>query len=90
MSDNGTQELPQGWDWTTFGEVSKSDVEQDGPEGNSEFLYVDIGSINNRTKKIAEPKTLPKTEAPSRARQCLKPGDVLISMTRPTDRSAES
>ena len=48
-----------------------------------DFLYVDISSIDNYTKRVTTPKKLPVDQAPSRARQHLKGGDVLISMTRP-------
>jgi type I restriction enzyme S subunit len=44
---------------------------------------VDIGSIDRETKRIVDPKVLPSSKAPSRAKQLLKSGDVLVSMTRP-------
>lgn len=65
-----------------IGEVTETRVEQTGPQGR-EFTYVDIGSIDRETKRIVEPKVLPSSKAPSRARQLLKTGDVLVSMTRP-------
>ena len=68
---------------STLDEVTVQKVEQTGPAPNSDFVYVDIGSVDNRTKRIVEPKRLPAGEAPSRARQCLRAGDVLVSMTRP-------
>ena len=68
---------------STLDDVTVQKVEQAGPASNSEFVYVDIGSVDNRTKRIVEPKRMPADEAPSRARQCLRAGDVLVSMTRP-------
>ena len=65
-----------------LGELTESRVEQTGPSG-TEFTYVDIGSIELNTKRIVEPKVLPASKAPSRAKQVLKRGDVLVSMTRP-------
>jgi len=56
--------------------------EQTGPIEQS-FVYVDIGSVNKESKLIETPKTLSKVDAPSRARQLLRTGDVLVSMTRP-------
>jgi type I restriction enzyme S subunit len=76
-------DLPTGWAQSTIGDVTEKTVEQHEPYGDTEFLYVDISSIDNQTKIIAEPKLLPIDEAPSRARQHLKLGDVLVSMTRP-------
>lgn len=68
---------------STIGDVIKSKVDQGLPKDQDEFTYIDIGSIDTRLKKIAAAKRLPTDEAPSRARQRLQPGDVLVSMTRP-------
>ena len=67
----------------TFGELTQGRVQQDGPTGRGEFTYVDISSIDRTTKRIVEAKKLPIAKVPSRARQILKAGDVLVSMTRP-------
>ncbi len=80
---NGLPELPKGWTWTTIGEVVEPSIEQGSPTDRAEFLYVDISSIDNKTKRIIEPKTLPTSEAPSRAKQHLMRQDVVVSMTRP-------
>lgn len=66
----------------TLGEVVESTIEQGGPV-SAEFTYIDIGSIDRETKRIVSPKVLPKSKAPSRAKQRLQTGDVLVSMTRP-------
>lgn len=65
----------------TLGELADEPVEQTGPM--SDFVYVDISSIDRETKKITEAKTLTLAQAPSRAKQLLRAGDVLVSMTRP-------
>jgi type I restriction enzyme S subunit len=82
VNEDAQNGLPPGWTYTTIGDITESAVEQGPPDGR-EFLYVDISSIDNATKRIASPKALPSSQAPSRARQRLKPGDVLVSMTRP-------
>lgn len=64
-------------------EVSYSRVAQDDPPCRGEFTYVDISSIDHESKRIVGPKVLPVTKAPSRAKQVLKAGDVVVSMTRP-------
>lgn len=46
------------------------------------FCYVDIGSIDNRTNRIAETKQFHGAEAPSRARRPVQAGDVLFSNVR--------
>src|SRR5262245_40399126 len=83
MIESQEVETPNGWSWATVGEVTEAAIEQKAPEGQSNFLYVDISSIDNKTKRIVEPKSIPVSQAPSRARQQLKPNDVLVSMTRP-------
>lgn len=67
--------------FATFGEVADEHVEQTGP--TDDFIYVDISSIDRETKMITEPKSLTLPQAPSRAKQILRAGDVLVSMTRP-------
>ncbi len=67
----------------TFGDLTVPKVEQSGPGADGEFVYVDISSIDNQAKRIVEPKRLASDSAPSRARQRLRAGDVLVSMTRP-------
>ena len=68
---------------SSFGELTALRVEQTGPSGGEEFVYVDISSIDNQAKRIVDPKRLTPEVAPSRARQRLRKGDVLVSMTRP-------
>lgn len=65
----------------TLGELADEPVEQSGPTGD--FVYIDISSIDRATKRIVDPKFLTQSQAPSRAKQVLKAGDVLVSMTRP-------
>ena len=66
----------------TIGDVTDGPVAQSGPLGG-DFTYVDIGSIDREAKVIVDAKKLPASEVPSRARQVLATGDVLVSMTRP-------
>jgi type I restriction enzyme S subunit len=75
-------DLPSGWVWVTLGEVTEP-VEQRGPSGCEAFRYIDIGAVDNEGKRIVGEKTIPVGDAPSRARQNVRTGDVLVSMTRP-------
>lgn len=68
---------------TTLGELTEGRVSQVGPTNRGEFTYVDISSIDRDSKRIVDSKVLPVAEAPSRAKQVLKAGDVVVSMTRP-------
>ena len=45
--------------------------------------YIDISSIDNSTNTIIGSTEYAIKEAPSRAQQCLKNGDILISTVRP-------
>jgi type I restriction enzyme S subunit len=68
---------------SNLGELTVPTIDQSGPRKTGEFTYIDISSIDNKLKRIVEPKRLPGNAAPSRARQRLQTGDVLVSMTRP-------
>ncbi|MDP2221505.1 MAG: hypothetical protein Q8K34_15125, partial [Hydrogenophaga sp.] len=65
----------------SLGELADESVEQIGPI--DDFFYVDISSIDRESKKIIDAKPLTLSQAPSRAKQVLRTGDVLVSMTRP-------
>ena len=51
-------------------------------ETDNSFLYIDIASVNTRTGDI-QPVEIPEREAPSRARQKVQAGEVLVSTVRP-------
>ena len=51
--------------------------------GDEEFSYIDLSAIDQQRKQIAEARTIACAEAPSRARQLVEVGDVLISTVRP-------
>lgn len=52
-------------------------------ESDATITYVDISSVDASSKTIVKPSTIAASDAPSRARQLLKEGDVLISTVRP-------
>lgn len=54
-----------------------------GSSRQEEFTYIDISSIQQETKSIEGARMLPCSEAPSRARQLVADGDVLVSTVRP-------
>lgn len=47
------------------------------------FQYVDLSSIDNKKKIITKASKILTIEAPSRAKQILKKGDILVSTVRP-------
>jgi len=47
------------------------------------YDYISISDVDNELKRIVGHTAIDKTDAPSRARQLLKPNDVLVSTVRP-------
>jgi len=47
------------------------------------FLYIDLGSIDQQQKRITRATSLLTKDAPSRARQLVRAGDILVSTVRP-------
>lgn len=78
----GMRELPEGWVECAIGDVS-GQPQQKQPAAGVEFTYIDISSVDRETKAITNPQRLMGDKAPSRARQLVQTGDVLVSMTRP-------
>lgn len=66
-------------------ELCVSQIEQRDPREQPDLLfpYIDIGSVNNRTKRIEAWKEIKGREASVRARQVVRAGDVLVSTVRP-------
>ena len=79
----GLSALPDGWVWTTLGEICESALKTQPKERPKvEFTYIDIASIDNHLSKIVNPKIYVGKDAPSRARQVVRTGDILFSTVR--------
>jgi type I restriction enzyme S subunit len=78
-------QLPDGWRRVKLDEVceEKTSVRDPRREPDKPFRYVDITSVDNKSKRISEVKTLFGKDSPSRARQVIRSGDVIVSTTRP-------
>ncbi len=77
------QELPRGWAKTKLGEVCLPiETLQPKHSPDTEFTYFDIGGIDNERNRIAEIRTVTGRNAPSRARQLVRKGDILFSTVR--------
>ncbi len=74
--------LPRGWASACLGDVVVDRVRQDEPT-TEPVSYIDIGSIDRERKTIQETQEVTILTAPTRARQWVRDGDVLVSMTRP-------
>jgi len=74
--------LPKGWTRAKLGECALERVEQREP-GATAVPYIDIGSIDRDLKRVGPTEKVTRANAPTRARQWVKAGDVLVSLTRP-------
>ncbi|MFI8349968.1 restriction endonuclease subunit S [Streptomyces sp. NPDC085596] len=50
---------------------------------DGKFTYIDISSLDQGTKRVVGARSVPSDEAPSRARQLVRAGDILVSTVRP-------
>ena len=50
---------------------------------NDEFSYIDISSVGGTFEGIGICEKFKRNRSPSRAQQCVKRGDILVSMVRP-------
>jgi type I restriction enzyme S subunit len=51
---------------------------------NAVYYYIDLSSVDRNTNSIGEVQEIKKSNAPSRAQQIIKKGDILFGTTRPT------
>jgi type I restriction enzyme S subunit len=54
---------------------------RDTPE--TEFAYIDLGCVDNESKRIVGRQRVIGRDAPSRARQLVRAEDILVSTVRP-------
>ena len=75
--------LPAGWAWATVGDICFP-TEKTNPRLFPEraFIYIEIGGIGHGNGKIVDTRTILGADAPSRARQVLKAGDIILSTVR--------
>ncbi len=77
------RDLPADWRSVAVGDICFS-VEKTDPRNSPDraFEYIDIGGIGRGTGKIVETRSLLGANAPSRARQVVKVGDIVLSTVR--------
>jgi type I restriction enzyme S subunit len=79
---------PKGWPVGPLSDLLDPAIQRQNPTKafpEEEFIYIEIAGI--RGFRIAEVKRIRGEEAPSRARQVVRAGDVLYSLTRPNLRN---
>lgn len=84
VSINQNEQVPAGWAWAVLEEMVIP-AEKVKPEEvfHDTFQYIDIASVDNQKYEIREGTIYAVTEAPSRARQLVRTGDILFSTVRP-------
>jgi len=78
------QSMPNTWRMVKLGDLALP-VERIDPRSKfpDTFNYIDISAVDNVSKRVVGNPSLNVSEAPSRARQAVYPGDVLVSTVRP-------
>ncbi|CAN7652795.1 restriction endonuclease subunit S [Bradyrhizobium sp. LjRoot220] len=77
-------EIPSNWTLVQLSSVVQAIAKHDpSEEPDRKITYYDIGSIDGDSGRIVAPKILLGAQAPSRARQLVKKGDILFSTVRP-------
>lgn len=82
LVDSSLGQLPEGWQVMTLGKVAS--VNSLGIKKGNEpehINYIDIKSVS--TGRIDETRSIPFSEAPSRARRVVRHGDTIWSTVRP-------
>ncbi|MBI5016041.1 MAG: restriction endonuclease subunit S [Deltaproteobacteria bacterium] len=76
--------MPRSWGLVKLGDLTLP-VERKDPRSlfGDTFHYIDISAVGNVSKRVVGDTALKVDEAPSRARQVVYPGDVLVSTVRP-------
>jgi type I restriction enzyme S subunit len=84
QKNHSSDNLPNGWKWVKLVEVTEvvEKVKRKEKNDNDEFIYLDIGGIDNSINKIVSHKNYFWKDAPSRAQQIVKVGDTLFSTVR--------
>lgn len=79
-----SESLPENWVQAPLKElILPTETINPISERQGNIRYIDIESVDNKRQEIANPKSIPSSEAPSRARRKVHLGDVIFSLVRP-------
>jgi type I restriction enzyme S subunit len=71
------------WDMVRLGDVCDNAINTIKSSDTGLIDYIDIASVDNASKNIIGYQTYEIEDAPSRAKQIIRHGDILISTVRP-------
>ena len=75
---------PAGVPFTSIGDVAtRSSNIKWSSVGDEDYRYIDLSSVDRVTRKIGDTATITSDNAPSRAQQIVRTGDVIFATTRP-------
>ena len=78
--------MKEGWEYKKLEEVCGkcSNIKWDDVSNEASYRYIDLTSVDRGDLHIHNPQNIRKDNAPSRAKQIIKAGDVIFATTRPT------
>ena len=78
--------MKEGWEYKKLGAVCRksNNIKWDDVSNDASFRYIDLTSVDRNDLCIHNPQIITKENAPSRAKQIIKAGDVIFATTRPT------
>ena len=83
--------MKESWTYKKIGEIceSKPNIKRASSSFHPEdkILYIDISSIDNCSMSVTNPMSYRLDQAPSRAQQVVRKGDILVSLVRPNLRN---
>ena len=79
--------MKHNWEYKKIGDICipKKNIQKASNrfDANDDILYIDISSIDNKSQCLTSVTNYIMSEAPSRAQQCVKSGDIIVSTVRP-------
>lgn len=77
--------MKQGWEIKKLGEVCKkiTNIKWNEIEETTSFPYIDLSAVDRENSSIHDYEYIDISNAPSRAKQIVKVGDILFATTRP-------
>jgi type I restriction enzyme S subunit len=77
--------MKDGWQTKTLGEIlDKTETINPSLSPDTEFKYIDVSSVSNKTFEIKSTQRLNGKFAPSRARKLVRANDIIFATIRPT------